>query len=107
MKTHYFLGTQYLGSSDRLWKWEDAQEGFPQNVMLCCPVCGDVWGRIVCDAPEIQHVPFRVACGKHHWPTKDEKVHSGSFIMRWRKTFNELPPAVLEYEFSRLINLEK
>lgn len=93
MTARYFLGSQLLGSSGHVVKWDDSQLT-TASLALACPTCGEVWGRVLDNFPGWQFVVR--PCHKH--PRTDADDSAGSFIAPWRSTFQELPPEVLEYE---------
>ena len=88
----YFLGSQLLGTSQSIPRWDDWQVHH-KNVAHFCPQCGEVWARIM---------DSRLA-GWHAQTTLCSKHGGGSFISPWRSTFEELPPEVLNYELHLLI----
>lgn len=93
MPASYFLGTRLLGSTIACHKWDDTED-FRDSEALFCPVCGEIWGRIVESLAYRWHTTTR-ECARHGRPEQDS---AGSFIAPWRKTFAELPPEVLVYE---------
>ena len=87
MGTHYFLGSQLLGTSSKPPMWADGviQE---HNVAMMCRTCGEVWARIINSHRSEWTFQMR-ECNKHG---------NGSFIAPWASKFEELPPEVLSYE---------
>lgn len=97
MPASYFLGTRLLGSSSRPAMWDDATVD-DHNVALFCPLCGEIWGRIHQYPGLAWHAQTRF-CARHFTSEANWGGDSaGSFIASWRRTFQELPPEVLEYE---------
>ena len=101
MPASYFLGNRLLGTSIAKPAWTDS-EGSDHSLLMMCPVCGEVWGRVHYDFGIGWHAVTR-NCIKHQ-TIGDE---AGSFIHPWRKTFRELPPEVLAYELQLRLNREK
>lgn len=97
MPAAYFLGTQLLGSTIAYHKWDDTEDARFSEALFC-PVCGDIWARIVESLATTWHVTNR-ECSKH-----SSRDCAGSFIAPWRTTFEELPPEVLRYEAQLRLN---
>lgn len=93
MPASYFLGNRLLGSTIAYHKWSDT-EVMRESEAMFCPVCGEIWGRIVESLATSWHTTTR-ECQRHGRPDQDS---AGSFIAPWRTTFGELPPEVLRYE---------
>lgn len=97
MPASYFLGTRLLGDSIRNPMWDDAEEA-DYNLALFCPICGDIWGRVI-KHPQIDWHSTVRHCARHFDHQRNwGGDHAGSFIASWRRTFAELPPEVLQYE---------
>ena len=87
MPALYFLGSRLLGKTLHNPWWSDTELA-EWNEALCCPECGEIWGRVLIPGRHNWHFTVR-PCPKHG---------EGTFIAPWRRTFQELPPEVLEYE---------
>ena len=98
MPASYFLGTRLLGSSPANPRWDDDRDLFFEHQALFCPMCGEVWARILIDGANGWRVAVRHCAKEYRKPGNWDSDSSGSFIASWRRTFSELPPEVLEYE---------
>lgn len=93
MPATYFLGTRRLGSTIAYHRWSDTED-MRDSEALFCPVCGEIWGRIV-ESLSPQWFTTTRECTRHGRLDQDA---AGSFIAPWRATFEELPSEVLRYE---------
>lgn len=96
-KTHYFLGTQLLATTHIRPMWDDSTISFSSTAYFC-PVCGEVWARIMIEGAE--WLPTNSPCPKH----TNGLRKGGYFIAPWRKTYWELPQEVLKYELQLLLD---
>ena len=91
---HFFVGNEYLGSSDRLPVFVHEQQQRPQSVAYFCPECGDVWARAVIEG--VDYSPWSMSCSKH---PRFRSLVAGSLWMDWDKDYTKaFPRAVLERE---------
>lgn len=89
-----FVGGQYLGSSHRypLNKHSTLQK--PISFACFCPVCGDVWARVV--IPDTKFFCYHIACSKHHY---DGSPTAGSLWITMEQDFiDTMPFEVLKRE---------
>ena len=120
MKQSFFLWGECLGSREvpRLWQTGPNTTAFPakfhhRNLALCCPVCGEIWGRVWYEeaAPEWSFETRN--CPKHPdhglqllgWL----EVGRGSFLCRFPEHVDplayadDLPERLLRHEFNMLM----
>jgi hypothetical protein len=90
--TVYRLRGEDFAQSNAVPKWDDSTPYFG-SIAYICPTCGEVWGSVVTDWGE--WLPLKSGCERHPY------LHpvGGSFILPWRRTFEDLPEAVLRREF--------
>jgi hypothetical protein len=96
---HYFIGKQLLATTSKLPWWGDC--GKPPSLLLVCPECGEVWGRVIVEGQK--WLPITRPCGKHPTRGAADKI-GGSFIANWKADFEELPPEVPRYELEIRLN---
>jgi len=72
MKQTFFLGDRCLGSREVEEVWYPESRTNPPgaafrhtNLALCCPVCGEIWGRVMYDRAMPNWLFETRRCGKH------------------------------------------
>lgn len=88
----YYLYTQPLCRTVFPAMWDEVTKERNSNVYIC-QTCGDAWGRVV--IPDAEWYAINRGCSRH----PDWSGEAGTFIHPWRKTYEDLPPEVLRYEF--------
>ena len=112
-KASHFTGNSILGSSE----WADPLNA-ARSLAYFCPECGDIWHRVAVTLDDGTPATWNietVPCLRHS-PTSaldwsripgtitDAFVTSAQLSrMWWGKALENLPPAVLEREFDRLL----
>jgi len=115
MNLSFFLGSNYLGSIPALPLVDDGKNQpvyRTSSTALCCPICGEVWGRIMCDYPKSRWDFRSRICRRCH--PRDGAAWSsdaGSFLdpEHWlatplKATNPDLPEDLVRWEFSGLLH---
>ena len=77
------LGNKCLGKSTRGLEWTHNQQHVPISRHYFCPVCGEVWAKVVCVDEKSRHHVWTVHCSDHG---------TGSLLCPWDDTFNRSLP---------------
>jgi len=107
-RRQFFVGSKYLGEvpCGPIQAHEDSIA--PYGEAYFCPVCGDVWARVVVSSPlSGQLSPFMVRaipCEKH-----DKRTFCsipGSLYLGWGREYNtDIPDELVQYEFQQAMKL--
>jgi len=120
VKQSFFLWGECLGSRELppLWQTGPNTTAFPaklpyQNLALCCPVCGEVWGRIWYDDAKPDWLFESRNCPKHPDVTLKPlgwlEIGRGSFLCKFPEIVSplsyadDLPERLLRHEFNMLM----
>lgn len=96
----FFYESRFLGTGEMLGRPATLHTNPPQNLAYCCPICTDVWGRIVADSDGEFHI-LTAPCRKHFRPGYTWEV-PGSMWPRIQDFFPvDISPEVLQWELNR------
>lgn len=98
IRTSFFLYDQFLGDMAVANTLAGAPWSYNSRVYIC-PVCGEVWGRVVCDRDTLPHL--RWTSLDHTCPAHPDYWRAAGTFLPGNDLINlaALPPAVIQHEF--------
>lgn len=101
---HFFVGKQYLGSSDDHLRFIHGEAQEPLPYCMFCPTCAEIWARLPVDGSSREWRVISHYCEAHPGPSK--YVVHGSLMLNWEPELTAILPAdAIRREFELHVRL--